>query len=177
MTDTTKGPAITSANLPAAIAPGHTTAPTPSQVAHAATQIQDDSDIVARPLVTPDFTNLKPTNPAMSLKLCNRLALGGQWFQECLIKGFIVCKPTDVKDIPVTMTVKDNTVTYGDLIVMMMPREKYIGAIKHNENVAKQRVSRQAVYGAGQEHLASALNEVPGSRDNKSKIKLFQPDR
>jgi hypothetical protein len=165
-------PTITSKNLPPELPK-----PTGKEVPNEAPVIDDDADIVARPLVSPDFTNLKPTNPAMMLRLVNRLALGGQRFEEARIQGFVVCKPTDIKDLPNIMTVKDNTVTYGDVIVMMMSRDKYLGAIKNNENNARKRVSRAAVFGAGQEKLAEALNEVPGSRDNKSKIKLFQPDR
>jgi hypothetical protein len=113
----------------------------------------------------------------MSLRLVNRLALGGQRFEEARVQGFVVCKPTDIKNMPTLMTVKDGNVTYGDLIVMMMPRVDYLGAIKNNENNARKRTSKAAVLGTGYEQLGSALNEVPGSRADKSKIKLFQPDR
>jgi len=165
-------PTITSKNLPPQIPPPGAVAATPPAVT-----IDDDSDIVAKPLVSPDFTKLLPTNPAMSLRLVNRLALGGQRFEEARVQGFVVCKPSDIKNLTNLMTVKDGNVTYGDLIVMMMPRVDYIGAIKMNEQNARRRVSRAAVMGEGQELLASALNEVPGSRENKSKVKLFQPDR
>jgi hypothetical protein len=163
-------PTITSKNLPPQIPP-------PGTVEVAAPVIDDDADIVAKPLVSPDFTKLQPTNPAMCLRLVNRLALGGQRFEEARVQGFVVCKPSDVKNLTNIMTIKDGNITYGDLIVMMMPRVDYIGAIKQNEMNARRRVSRAAVFGAGQEHLATALNEVPGSRENKSKVKLFQPDR
>jgi hypothetical protein len=162
--------AITSANLPPEIPP-------PGQKELAPLEIHDDSDIVAKPLVSPDFTKLKPVNPAMSLRLVNRLALGGQRFEEAKVQGFIVCGAKDIKDCPSLMNVKDGTVTYGDLIVMMMPRADYLGAIKNNENNARARTAKAAVFGAGQEHLAQALNEVHGSRENKSKVKLFSPDR
>ena len=163
-------PTITSKNLPPVIPP-------PGTVEAAPPVIDDDADIVAKPLVSPDFTKLQPTNPAMCLRLVNRLALGGQRFEEARVQGFVVCKASDIKGLTSIMTLKDGTVTYGDLIVMMMPRIDYIGAIKQNEMNARKRVSRAAVFGAGQEHLATALNEVPGSRENKSKVKLFQPDR
>src|SRR5580692_10630299 len=84
-------PTITSKNLPPQIPPPGAKAPDPSAVT-----IDDDSDIVAKPLVSPDFTKLKPTNPAMSLRLVNRLALGGQRFEEARVQGFIVCKPSDI---------------------------------------------------------------------------------
>ena len=163
-------PTITSKNLPPQIPPPGTKELQPLT-------IDDDSDIVAKPLVSPDFTQLKPTNPAMSLRLINRLALGGQRFEEARVQGFVVCKPSDIQGLTSLMTIKDGNVTYGDLIVMMMPRVDYLGAIKQNEVNARKRVSRAAVMGAGQEQLASALNEVSGSRENKSKVKLFQPDR
>ena len=165
-------PTITSKNLPPELAKptGHESPIDPPV-------IDDDADIVAKPLVSPDFTKLQPTNPAMCLRLVNRLALGGQRFEEARVQGFVVCKASDIKGLTSIMTLKDGTVTYGDLIVMMMPRIDYIGAIKQNEMNARRRVSRAAVFGAGQEHLATALNEVPGSRENKSKVKLFQPDR
>jgi hypothetical protein len=164
-------PTITSKNLPPELPkPGAVAAPV-------APTIADDADIVARPLVSPDFTNLKPTNPAMILRLVNRLALDGQRFKEACIQGYVVCKVTDIKDCPSTMTVKDGNVTYGDVIVMMMARDKYLGAIKNNEQNARARTARAVAMGEGQKHLAEALNEVPGSRADKSKIKLFQPDR
>lgn len=169
-------PVITSANLPPAIKPGETSAQAVAPVAQQPS-VLSDADIVAMPLVTPDFTNIQPANPAMSLRLINRLALGGQRFEEAKIQGFITCKVTDIKAVPSTMTVKDGCVTYGDLVVMMMPREKYLGAIKHNNQRARDLVSRQAVMGAAHDQMNTALNEVPGSRDNKAKIKLFQPDR
>ena len=165
-------PTITSKNLPPELPK-----PTGKESPTTPPTIDDDSDIVAKPLVSPDFTKLQPTNPAMSLRLVNRLALGGQRFEEAKVQGFVVCKASDIKNITNLMTIKDGVVTYGDLIVMMMPRVDYIGAIKNNEQNARRRVARAAVMGEGQELLAAALNEVPGSRENKSKIKLFQPDR
>lgn len=170
-------PVITSKNLPPELPKPGT--PAAAEVAKAV-EIDNDSDIVAKPLVSPDFTKLKPTNPAMCLRLVNRLALGGQRFEEAKVQGFVVCKPEDIvgmKTNPGVMTVKDNTVTYGDVIAMMMPRIDYIGAIKNNEANARRRVARATVFGEGQKLLGEALNEVPGSRDAKSKIKLFQPDR
>ena len=165
-------PTITSKNLPPEL-PKPTGKESPTDLP----TLDDDSDIVAKPLVSPDFTKLLPTNPLMCLRLINRLALGGQRFEEAKVQGFVPCKTTDIKNCPSLMTVKDGVVTYGDLIVMMMPRVDYIGAIKNNEMNARKRVSRSVVFGAGQEQLATALNEVPGSRENKSKVKLFQPDR
>lgn len=167
-------PTITSKNLPAEMpAPG-------AQAPHVDGQItiDDDSDIVAKPLVSPDFTKLKPTNPAMSLRMVNRLALGGQRFEEARVQGFIVCKPADIvgMDTPGVMTIKDGTVTYGDLIAMMMPRVDYIGAIKNNEENARRRVRRATVLGEGQKLVSEALNEVPGSRADKAKVRVFNPD-
>lgn len=165
-------PTITSKNLPPELAK-----PTGKESSTDVPTIDDNSDIVAKPLVSPDFTKLKPTNPTMCLRLVNRLALGGQRFEEARVQGFVVCKASDIQGITSVMTIKDGNVTYGDLIVMMMPRVDYIGAIKNNEANARRRVSRAAVFGEGQEYLKTALNEVPGSRENKSKVKLFQPDR
>lgn len=180
-----KVPVITSKNLPPELPKPGSPADAQAQ-AEQALKIDDDSDIVAKPLVSPDFTKLKPTNPAMSLRLINRLALGGQRFEEAKVQGFVVCRPSDIqgmvdsvtkKEIPGVMTIKDGVVTYGDLIAMMMPRVDYVGAIKNNEANARRRVARATVMGEGQKLLAEALNEVPGSRADKSKIKLFQPDR
>lgn len=165
-------PTITSKNLPPELPK-----PTGTEIPFDLPVISDDSDIVAKPLMSPDFTKLKPTNPAMSLRLINRLALGGQRFEEAKIQGFVICKPSDIKDLPSIFSTKDGVVTYGDVIAMMMPRVDYVGAIKNNEKNARDRVAKAAVFGAGQEHLAQALNEVPGSRENKSKVKLFNPDR
>ena len=167
-------PTITSKNLPVEVPPPGAQAPH----VDGEITIDDDSDIVAKPLVSPDFTKLKPVNPAMSLRMVNRLALGGQRFEEARVQGFIVCKPSDIigMDKPGVMTIKDGTVTYGDLIAMMMRRLDYLGAIKNNEENARRRVRRATVLGEGQKLVTEALNEVPGSRADKAKVKVFNPD-
>src|SRR5260370_39511402 len=131
MPEETKAPVVVSPTPPTLTSktlPPELPKPTGKEVPFEATSINDDSDIVAKPLVSPDFTKLQPTNPAMILRGINRLALGGQRFEEAKVQGYIICKPTDIKNLTEVMTVKDGTVTYGDLIFMMMPRVDYIGA-------------------------------------------------
>lgn len=158
------GPAITSAN---AAAPPH---PDPLPVV--------DDAIVARPLVDPDFTNVQPRSPGVRLRWVNRIhgneGRGGR-FEQAKASGF---RPATVNDIKTEISshMKVNgSIIYGDLILMVIDRKLYDGALKFNEQQARNRVAT-ATMGVGKKELGNALNEVSGSREDKGKVKLYKPD-
>lgn len=168
MSDTKVGPAITSANLPA---PPVVVQP---EVTHVA-----DADIIARPLTDPDFTKMTPKNPQHSLRWVNRVhgnsGRGGR-FDEAKASGFRPALLADVKEeVPSTMR-KDGSIICGDLILMLMDRVSYVGALKYNEQQAKNRL-RTATMGIGTKELSKALNEVTGSAEDKAKVQLYKPSR
>lgn len=165
----TKQPVITSANLPASTP--ESTTQSPSQ--QSATL--SDDQIVAKPLIDPDFTNLKPKNPNFCFRWVNRVAGGGARFDKMKASGFRVAVYADVKDVIPEHFKKDGHIINGDLILTIIDRATYIGALKHNQQKAHKRLHKGFAIQTGREQLSQALNEVPGSAANKSKVKLYEP--
>lgn len=164
-----KQPTITSKNLPPTV-PSSTTQ-SPSEQA----QTLSDDQIVARPLIDPDFTNLKPKNPNYVFRWVNRVAGGGSRFEKMKASGFRVATYSDVSgDVPEHFK-KNNSIINGDLILTIISRELYVGALKHNEQKAHKRLHKGFALQTGKKAMQEALNEVPGSSANKSKIKLYEP--
>lgn len=163
--ETKSSPVITSANLPKPPAP----AASPTAVVH-------DDDIVAKPLGS-GFRDIRPANPAMSLRWINRVAGSGARFDQAKAEGYHVCHEGDIskETPPAAHWKKDGAFIDGDLILMMMPKVDYIGAIKQNEQNAVRRLSHVNTLEFGKGKMGEALNEVPGSAANKAKIKLYNP--
>jgi hypothetical protein len=114
--------------------------------------------IEAKPLRSPNFINLKPKNPNLSLFWGNR-AVGekesGLRYDQLIAMGFIPAVPTDVitsegMNCPPSIC-RDGRIMYGDLILLKIPRTEYIGALKWNEQNARLRVKKLgvAIEGAG----------------------------
>lgn len=134
---TPTSPVITSKNLP-------------PQVPHEVV-IRDD-EIVAKPLRSPNFINLLPRNPNMSLYWGNR-SVGekesGLRYDQLISMGFAPAQPQDVmtskKEAVPPSLCKDGRVMYGDLILLKIPRVDFVGAIKFNEQSARYRVKKPGV--------------------------------
>lgn len=159
----TPGPAITSANAPA---PPHSD---PLPVV--------DEQVIARPLTSPDFTSVVPVNPGIRFRWVNRIhgneGRGGR-FEEAKSSGFVPANEKDIKGVVSAHMKRDGCIIYGDLILMKIDRKLYDGALKYNEEQARRRVATVTM-GQGRKELGQALNEVPGSRENKDKVKLYNP--
>lgn len=166
MTDVAKpqSGAITSANAPAP------PLPQPPVVV--------DDEIIAKPLVDPDFTNVKPKNPNIRFRWVNRIhgneGRGGR-FEQAKASGFERAIPADCATAVSGHMIKDGCIIYGDLILMKIDAKAYDGALKFNEQSARARIA-SATLGTGRKELSNALNEVPGSREDKSKVKLYTPN-
>lgn len=156
-------PTITSANLPR------------EPIKNAS--VIDDADIVAKPLVGADFTNLRPANPNHSLRWGNRVAGGGARYDQLKAMNFRNALVADIhKETPVPVHYqKDGAIINGDLILMLIDRRDYVGQLKLNEQNAVRRLTRSATMETGKEKMREALNEVPGSAANKAKVKLYNP--
>ena len=96
-------------------------------------------NVEARPLQLPDFVNIKPKNPAISLRWVNRsVGVQGstQRLDEMIYAGFVpataaeVCMPNGAPIM--TNLIKDGKIIRGDLILMKIAREAYDGALKYN---------------------------------------------
>lgn len=156
-----KQPTVTSANVPAQpVAP----------------VIIDDSDIVAKPLVGADFTNLRPSSPNNSLRWVNRSAGGGARFDQMKAMGFRSAVAIDILgEVPKSL-LRDGSIINGDLILMVIAKVDYVGQLKLNRERAMKRVSRRNTLETGRRELSDALNGVPGSAANKSKISTYTPN-
>jgi hypothetical protein len=165
----TSSPAITSKNLP--------TPPAPATV----TVEHDGSPIVAAPLVTPDFTNLKKKNPNIDLRWVNRVAgreeLGseGARYGHMKAMGFVNATVNDVEVPPHLL--HNGAIVQGDLILMKIDRRIYQGALLDNANKARARTTPRSFLNAGSKQIHDALNEVPGTTENRRKIQPFIPGR
>jgi len=163
--------AITSDNLPAS---------------QRGASIHIDSDdpypsVTARPLQMPDFVDIKPKNPLVSIRWCNRIAGDGQRLDQVTFAGFIPVKPEEVmypngKPIPPSM-IKNGQVHMGDLILMKIDKASYDGALKYNWERAVNRMHPSASQKQGRQDLNAVLKEagVRPTPDLLRKLSTFQP--
>src|SRR5882762_7294876 len=141
-------PTITTKNLPPVQQPGamHTSPPpTPPGLKPSAEVRIPYEQIEAKPLRSPNFINLVPKNPNMSLFWGNR-AVGekesGLRYDQLIAMGFVPAKPDQAYSrnvetgakMPVPPSLcRDGRVMYGDLILLIIPRTDFVGAQKWNE--------------------------------------------
>lgn len=178
-------PAITSKNLPPSQNPRTpVSAPTPSPGVEAHLSYEQ---IEAKPLRSPNFINLFPRNPNLSVRWVNR-AVGERESQmrydQCLAMGFINALPGDVfstnpetgvrGDCPASL-IRDGRIMYGDLILMKIPRVDYVGALKWNEQSARLRVKKPGVSIEGDKSGDARINPQ-NVMPQHPKVKSFIPD-
>ena len=137
--------------------------------------------VTARPLQMPDFVDIKPVNPQLALRWCNRTAGDGQRLDQVVYSGFLPVKPEEVrypngKAIPSSM-VKDGKVILGDLILMKIDKASYDGALKYNWERAVDRMNPRAVQKQGRADLNNSLKEagIRQTPDLLKKLSTFQP--
>ena len=172
------GPAVTSQNVPT---PGVPPLP-PVQAAEAAKQAEarlPDEAIEARPLVLPDYTDLRPRNPLLQFRWVNRVAGEGQRLYQMEAMGFIKVTSKDVvgpdgKPIPEYL-IKNGQVVYGDLVLMKIERNKYQGALRYNEQRAVARISKEAFLKRAQKMVGEELKKGGAPPATQAKISTFVP--
>ena len=181
---------ITSKNLPPVQQPKAftTSPPPPPPGAKPSVELQVPYEqIEAKPLRSPNFLNLKPKNPNMSLFFGNR-AVGekesGLRYDQLIAMGFVPAKPEDVVTMeglacPPSLC-RDGRVMYGDLILLKMPRVDYVGNQKWNEQNARLRMKKPGVTleGGGKEHQAADSRLQPGPAlpaNLQSKVSMYVP--
>jgi hypothetical protein len=151
-------PAITSKNLP-------------PQVPVVDTPLSDDQ-IVAKPLRAPNFINIKAKNPNFVTYWGNR-SVGDKEssmrFDQLLSMGFAPAKPEQVcfiaengqkQAVPNSLQ-RDGRIMYGDLILLIIARTDYVGALKWNAENAARRVRK---FGSTQETPGGTDVNAEGSR-------------
>lgn len=190
-----KQPTITSANIPKisqAAAP-----PLPVQdIPTAQLPVHDTLTIVARPLNDPDFASLRPKNPMHKLYWANRGHQNGFRVNYRVAQGFRLARKEDVANLPLnedgscSMVDPSGQITNGDLVLMIIGRNAYEGALLHNHNTAIRRGNKfgqvhQNWKDDGQGNLVpvenptdvvrSTIDEVRASSHQKQKIRSFIP--
>lgn len=163
--------AITSENLPA------------SQRGAAVKMDPNDPypTVTARPLQMPDFVDIKPKNPLLTVRWCNRAAGEGQRLDQVIYAGFRPAKPDEVlmrdgRPLQVSL-VRDGKVLYGDLQAMLIEKSMYDGALKYNWERAVSRMHPKANQTQGRTDLQSTLKEagVRQTPELLKKLSTFQP--
>ena len=192
-------PTITSKNLPPVQRPGGppTIPPGLPPKPPSAVEVQIPYEqIEAKPLRAPNFVNLWPKNPNISLFFGNR-AVGekesGMRYDQLIAMGFVPAKPDDVfirdpntgTKLPCPASIcRDGRVMYGDLILLKIGRAEYVGALKWNEQSARQRVRKPGVVmntGASKDIGGANVlkddsgRQAPASAGFPSKVGVFQP--
>lgn len=191
-------PTLTSKNLPPVQRPAGPPTPAglpPKPQASVEVQIPYDQ-IEAKPLRAPNFVNLWPRNPNVSLFFGNR-AVGekesGMRFDQLIAMGFVPAKPDDVfirdpntgTKLPCPLSIcRDGRVMYGDLILLKIGRAEYVGALKWNEQSARQRVRKPGVVmntGASKDIGGSNVlkddsgRQSPASAGFPAKVNVYVP--
>lgn len=137
--------------------------------------------VTARPLQMPDFVDIKPKNPMLALRWCNRIAGEGQRLDQVTYAGFRPVKPEEVtypngRAMPVSM-IKNGQIILGDLILMCIERSQYDGALKYNWERAVSRMKPGSTQTQGRQDLNNSLKEagVRNTPDLSRKLSTFQP--
>jgi hypothetical protein len=163
-------PTITSKNLPPSQQPGGVPPVSSTGLKPAAEVRIPYEQIEAKPLRSPNFINLVPKNPNLSLFWGNR-AVGekesGLRYDQLIAMGFVPAKPEDVLSnlghpCPPSIC-RDGRVMYGDLILLKIPRVDYVGALKWNEQNARNRIRKPGVTleGGRSEHQKDDARRQP----------------
>jgi hypothetical protein len=142
-------------------------------------------NVVAKPLRTPNFLNLKHKRPNMSLYWGNR-AVGEKEstlrYHQLIAMGFEPCKPDEITDqngkpVPEAL-IRSDRVIYGDLILLKIPKADYLGALKYNALRAMARVKKFGVAMEGRAaHQTAESRDIPRSvfADLPSKVQPYIP--
>ena len=169
MANTSVGPAVTSANLPKSVQP-----------VVAKTVAAAIDDIVAAPLVSPNFTNgIKPKNPDVSFRWILHTLYKGDGtqsslrFEQAKLQGFAVATESDLADPSVLAPYRaENGTKYinGDLILMKIPRKKYEGALLYRD----QKTAKQVLAATGKKSRADVEDIVRGTAAS-GKVAVYDP--
>jgi hypothetical protein len=96
-----------------------------------------DDDIVARPMTLPDFVNVPLANPNLAPRW---IFTDRRRFAQAKAQGWRVAKKTDIKPgyAKLTPFEEEGGTKYvnGDLILMLIDRKIYLGALRYKHQVA-----------------------------------------
>lgn len=138
-----------------------------------------DESIIAKPLVTPDFANIKSKNPNVSFRWIEFKAQDGLRFSQAQAQGWTVATEADiVVDGVISPYRKDGGSKFinGDIILMKMDRGRYLGALKHKHQVAAALNDASVLRTVTAKQTVSALENAGAAKgSNLGKMTVFTP--
>jgi hypothetical protein len=134
--------------------------------------ITDDS-IVAKPLTVPGH-KVVYKNPSLICRMVNRSARQGLSVERHKLAGFRIATPADIS-FSDGLTPINNQFIDGDLIAMVIDRNRYLGALKHVAVRAQERVSARDTLQKSRKVLRETLNETSAPAELRNKIQPFIP--
>ncbi|KKM70393.1 hypothetical protein LCGC14_1441170 [marine sediment metagenome] len=164
-------PTLTSKNLPPVVPP-----PGTKIVSKATVPDPKEEQIVAKRLGggggEPD---IKMRNKLLSKRWINVVAGQGQRYHEATSMGFRNANKVDVT-APGYLWSKENVCRWGDCILMVIERTKYLGALKFNQEMALQRTLKPGeAYKAHRSAVTQTVGEVTAPSSQVGKISTFVP--
>ena len=140
------------------------------------------SDIQARPLVMPDFIHIKPS--ATSRNLSFRWIFNDvRRVSQCKAQGWRVAKASDIEAGQLSPYNKDGGQSFinGDLILMCIGRDLYLGALKYKHEVAAKYSDPGVINTISARQAATELGKAGAARLgndalNQPKMVAFTPD-
>lgn len=151
-------------------------------------QFDGDDELDARPLTIPEFTNIKPANPAIYLRFvnCAIATKEGQVstlrFNQMVAAGFVVATINDVHPLDrpkIAGYVQDggSKIINGDLILMKHSRKRINAAFRDNENKAQRLGSRAETVQRGKRYVSAEVSMKNPTSENAGKISVFSPSQ
>jgi len=134
-----KQPANATGSIPTPAVPTMTSAslipPDPTPLHRPGIPAELQEDIVARPMTLPDFVDVPLVNPNLAARW---IFTDRRRFSQAKAQGWRVAKKTDVKPGYLSPYEEEGGTKYvnGDLILMVIDRKIYLGALRYKHQVA-----------------------------------------
>lgn len=147
-------------------------------------ELRDDS-LVAMPLVMPDFIDPQLANPNLSKRWINFKAGEGLRYNQCLAQGWRNATQADLKPNQLSPYKKEGGTKFinGDLILMVIDKRRYLGALKHRHQVAAALADAALLRAASGKRAANELARAGAYRQSnlnqrtgQPKVQVFAPD-
>ena len=157
--------------------PGHpakAVEPEPATTAVTGNEIPE-SQIEARPLVDPGWSQPKWKKPGLVGRYCNYVAQKGMRLEEALAQGFRVAKDTDC-EVP-GVSFRDGAFRKGDVLLLVIDRVRYIGALKYKEEVSLQLAGKRKMSRQVRPLMRDPRSGEPIGPQQRGKLEYFEPNK
>lgn len=136
-----------------------------------------DEAIIAKPLVTPDFVDIRPKNPNVSFRWVEFKAQDGMRLSQAQAQGWQTATQLDIADGSLSPFRRDNGSKFinGDLILMKMDRGRYLGAKKYKHQVAAALADPSVLKTVTAQSTSKTLAQAGAAEVNKQKDAFGNP--